>query len=149
MSGKVSKVKEVIVGHQFGFYTVLGLFIVIAAILYGTHGFIMDTYLTPVFTVHLVPAIEAASHYWLVGPIFAWMLTWEWDKVFVSIIVFFAGFFGGILAMKKRTEQLVINPTPEKTPEPEAPKIPTDTEKEIQALKDKLAELEEPQKAES
>lgn len=151
MSGKVSKVKEVIVGHQFGFYTVLGLFIIIATVLYATHGFIMETYLTPIFTIHLLPAIETASNYWLVGPFFAWMLTWEWDKVFVSIIVFFVGFFGGILAMKKRTEQIVINPTTEQIPEPvpESSTTKTYTSEEVDAMIKKLkAEVKE-EKAEA
>ena len=148
MSAKVSKVKEVIVGHQFGFYTVLGLFIVFGIVLYATHGFIIDTYLGPAVTVHLLPAIETAATWPWVGGFFAWMLTWEWDKAFVSIIVFFVGFFGGILAMKKRTEEYVIDPEPEKPPEPTPPTKKTYTSDEVDAKIAKLkAELEQEQAA--
>ena len=151
MSGKLSKFKETILGRQFGFLPVLGLMIGLAVFAYIAHGIILNEWLIPAVTVHLLPAMETAAAYPPpIGWIAAWMLTFSWDKVFVAFIMLWIGFFGGVLITMKRTQKEEINePTPEKIVEPEPPaKTQSDTDAKIAELTKQVEALKKAKAAE-
>jgi len=102
------------------------------------------------FNVYILPAIQTAATLPLIGGFFAWLLTWEGDKVFVLIVAFFSGFIGSYLAFKKRTKKEEV-PIKTEVPViiPESPsKTPSDYDKAIEDIRAKVAALEKEKAAE-